>query len=96
MLDKTTSFRAAMFLLLGAFSSHVSPTGRTSMSVRLVIQESCVIHASDPSPIPQPSVHCRHNEPYGTVLVPLDPTQAISPAPGAVRDGKHMIWMVTF
>jgi hypothetical protein len=96
MLHKATSFRAAMLLLLGAFSSHASPTECTSMSVRLLIQESCVIHASDPSPIPQPSVHCLHDEPYGMVLVPPDPTQAISPSPGAGREGQHSIWMVTF
>jgi hypothetical protein len=96
MLRKTTSFSTAMLLLPAAFSSHVSPTERTSMSVRLVIQESCVIHASEPSPIPQPSVHCLHNEPYSTVLAPIDPTQAISPSQGAGHEGKHMIWMVTF
>lgn len=96
MSRKTTPFSTAMLLLLAAFSPHASPTGRTSMSVHLVIQESCVIHASDSPPIPQPSVHCLHNEAYDIVLAPSDPTQAISQPPAAMHDGLHGIWMVTF
>lgn len=96
MSRKTTSFSTAMLLLLAAFSPHASPTGRTSMSVHLVIQERCVIHASDSPPIPQPSVDCLHNEAYAIVLVPPDPAQAISLPPRTVHDGLHAIWMVTF
>jgi hypothetical protein len=99
MLRKPTSSSVAAFLLLEASSSSagVLSVERASMSVSLVIQESCVIHSvADPSSIAAPSVACLHGEPYGVSVVPFEPTQALSTMQLTAPGVRQPVWMVSF
>jgi hypothetical protein len=98
MLRKPTSSSVAAFLLLEASSSSagVLSVEHASMSVSLVIQESCVIQSgADPSSI-APRVACLHGEPYRVAVVPLEPAQTLSTMQFTAADTRQPVWMVSF
>ncbi|MGV7241146.1 hypothetical protein, partial [Caballeronia sp. M23-90] len=65
MLRKTLTL-AMSALLPGAFASNVSPTELTTISVSLIVQESCMIQSAvEPSPVVRPSVSCLHGQADG-------------------------------
>jgi hypothetical protein len=99
MLRKPTSSSIAAFLLLQASWSPagVLSVDRTSMSVSLVIQKSCVIHSvADPSSVATPRVTCEHGEPYSVAFVPLEPTQPLSTMQFTAPGTRQLVWMVSF
>jgi hypothetical protein len=85
-------------ILLGAFASDVSPTELATLSVSLVVQESCVIQsAAEPSAVAKPNVSCLHGQPYDIALVAVDPTQTPSTVQYARRGtAQSTVWMVGF
>jgi hypothetical protein len=97
MLRKNKS-RTFAAILLGACASDVSPTELTTLSVSLVVQESCVIQsAAEPSVIAKPSVSCLHGQPYDIALVALEPAQAPSTVQYANRAAaQSTVWMGGF
>ena len=97
MLPKNKPLTLAA-ILLGAFASDVSPTELATLSVSLVVQESCVIQsAAEPSAVAKPNVSCLHGQPYDIALVALDPTQAPSTVQYANRGAaQSTVWMVGF
>ncbi|WP_156529147.1 hypothetical protein [Caballeronia udeis] len=85
-------------MTLGVFASDVSPTELATLSVSLVVQESCVIQsATEPAVVAKPSVSCLHGQPYDIALVALDPAQPVSTVQYASRGaGQSTVWMVGF
>jgi hypothetical protein len=97
MLRKNKTLTLAT-IVLGACASDVSPTELATLSVSLVVQESCVIQsAAEPAVVAKPSVTCLHGQPYDIALVALDPAQPVSTVQYASRDAKQStVWMVGF
>jgi hypothetical protein len=87
-------------LLMSASASNVSPTELTTISVSLVVQESCVIQSAiEPAPVLRPSVSCLHGQPYDIALVTVDPAQkpaALYSSAGAGNPSAPTVWMVGF
>ncbi|AMH43366.1 hypothetical protein AXG89_37225 [Burkholderia sp. PAMC 26561] len=99
MLRKTLTL-AMSALLPGAFASNVSPTELTTISVSLIVQESCMIQSAvEPSPVVRPSVSCLHGQPYDIALVTVDPAQqpaALYSSASAGGPAAPTVWMVGF
>jgi len=97
MLRKNKTLTLAA-IVLGACASDVSPTELATLSVSLVVQESCVIQsAADLAVTVKPSVSCLHGQPYDIALAALDPALPASPMHYAVRSGKQSaVWTVGF
>ena len=87
-------------LFMGAFASNVSPTELTTISVSLVVQESCLIQSAvEPAPVLRPNVSCLHGQPYDIALVTVDPAQrpaALYSSAGAGNPSAPTVWMVGF
>lgn len=84
-------------LLLGASTSHGSPTQLAPIEVSLVIQESCVIQsAAQSASAVTTSVSCLHGTPYSVALAPHDPAQPLSTLQLADRTIQRAVWTVTF
>ncbi len=96
MLRNVKTFAIAVFLL-GASTSHGSPTPLAPIQVSLVIQESCVIQsAADPASATAPGVSCLHDTPYSVALAPREPTQLLSTLQLADRTTQRAVWTVAF
>ncbi|MCP3707179.1 hypothetical protein M3I54_09330 [Paraburkholderia sp. CNPSo 3274] len=96
MLRNIKTFAIAV-CLLGASTSHGSPTPLAPIQVSLVIQESCVIQsAADAVPTTMPGVSCLHGTPYSVALAPREPTQLLSTLQLADRTTQRAVWMVAF
>jgi len=99
MLRKTLTL-AMGALLMGAFALNAVPAELTTISVSLVVQESCVIQsAMEPAPILRPSVSCLHGQPYDIALVTVDPAQkpvALYSSAGTSNPSTPSVWMVGF
>jgi hypothetical protein len=85
-------------IMLGVFASDVSPTELTTLSVSLLVQESCEIESgAKAAVVAKPSVSCLHGQPYDITFVTLDPVQPISTEQHATRVSKQSkAWMVDF
>ena len=97
MLQKNKTLTLAA-IMLGLCAPDVSPTELATLSVSLVVQESCVIQsAAEPVVAAKPSVSCLHGQPYDIALAALDPAQPVSAVQYADRGGKQStVWMVAF
>ncbi|WP_158938012.1 hypothetical protein [Burkholderia sp. S171] len=97
MLRKNTTLTLAA-IMLGVLASNVSSTELATLSVSLVVQESCVIQsAAEPAVVAKPSVSCLHGQPYDIALAALDPAQPVSTVQYAERSGKQStVWTVGF
>ncbi|MDB5833393.1 MAG: hypothetical protein JWR14_3223 [Caballeronia sp.] len=97
MLRKNKTLTLAA-IVLGACASDVSPTELATLSVNLIVQESCVIQsAADLAVAVKPSVSCLHGQPYDIALTALDPALPVSTVQYADRSGKQStVWMVGF
>ncbi|MFT4434358.1 hypothetical protein ACMX25_13315 [Caballeronia sp. 15715] len=97
MLRKNRTLTLAA-IVLGVFASDVSPTELATLSVSLVVQESCMIQsAPDLADVSKPSVSCLHGQPYDIALTTLDPSLPASALHYTVRNGKQSaVWMVGF
>ena len=84
--------------MLAVCASNVSPTELTTLSVSLLVQESCVIESgAEAAVVAKPSVSCPHGQPYDVTFVTLDPVQPASTEQHATRSGKQSkVWMVDF
>jgi len=99
MLRKPAFSSAAVLLLLEASSSSagVLSVERASMSVSLVIRQSCVIQSgADPSSIAAPRVACLHGEPYRIAVVRPEPAQTLSTTQFTAPGTRQPVWMVSF
>jgi len=85
-------------IMLGVFASDVSPTELTTLSVSLLVQESCAIESgTEAAVVAKPSVSCLHGQPYDITFVTLDPVQPASTEQSATRVSKQSkVWMVDF
>ena len=97
MLQKNKTLTLAA-IMLGVCSSNVSPTELATLSVSLVVQESCVIQSTvEPAVVVKPSVSCLHGQPYDIALTALDPVQPVPAVQYANSGGmQSTVWMVAF
>ena len=85
-------------IMLAVCASDVSPTELTTLSVSLVVQESCLIQSgTEAAVVAKPSVSCLHGQPYDITFVTLDPVQPVSTVRYVDRNSKQSkVWMVDF
>jgi hypothetical protein len=96
MLRNVQTLGVAVFLL-GASTSHGSPTQLAPIQVSLVIQERCEIQsAAESASAVAPGVSCLHGAPYSVALAPRDPTQPLSTLQLAGRIMQRAVWTVAF
>lgn len=88
-------------IMLAVCASDVSPTELTTLSVSLVVQESCLIQSgTEAVVVAKPSVSCLHGHPYDITFVTLDPVKPVQPVSTVQyvdRSSKQSkVWMVDF
>jgi hypothetical protein len=97
MRQKNKIFALAA-IILAVCASDVSPTELTTLSVSLLVQESCVIQSgTEAAVVAKPSVSCLHGQPYDIAFVTIDPAQPVSTVQYVDRGSKQSkVWMVDF